>query len=124
MTQQEPPILIVDDDPAILETVSDILSEEGYPVARTASSLEGLALAERLAPALILLDMRMPQLDGWQFARRLRDRGLTTPIIVMTAAQDAVGWASEIDAAGVLAKPFDLLDLLDVVERLYRRRVA
>jgi len=119
MTQQRPPILIVDDDPAILETVSDILSEEGYPVERTASSLEGLSMAERLAPGLILLDMRMPQLDGWQFAGRLRDRGLTTPIVVMTAAQDAVGWAAEIEAAGVLAKPFDLLDLLDVVERLY-----
>jgi CheY-like chemotaxis protein len=124
MMQQEPPILIVDDDPAILETVSDILSEEGYPVARTANSLEGLEMAERLAPALILLDMRMPQLDGWEFARRLRARGLATPIIVMTAAQDAGGWASEIDAAGVLSKPFDLLDLLHVVERLYRRSPA
>lgn len=119
MTHQGRPILIVDDDPAILETVSDILSEEGYAVARTASSIEGLSMAERIEPALILLDMRMPQLDGWQFAGRVRERGVAAPIVVMTAAQDAVGWAAEISAAGVLAKPFDLIELLDIVERLY-----
>ena len=62
--------------------------------------------------------------DRADIRRALRDRGLATPIIVMTAAQDAVGWAAEIDAAGVLSKPFDLLDLLDVVERLYRPRAA
>ena len=62
--------------------------------------------------------MRMPVMDGWGFARALRERGIKLPILVMTAAQDARRWAQEIDAEGYLAKPFDLLDLLSAVERL------
>jgi CheY-like chemotaxis protein len=62
--------------------------------------------------------MRMPTLDGWGFARALRARGFQVPILVMTAAQDARRWAREIDAEGFVAKPFDLLDLLDAVGRL------
>lgn len=119
MAQRARPILIVDDDAAILETISDILSEEGYQVEHAAGGLQGLAMAEQLQPALILLDMRMPQIDGWQFAQALRANGMLTPIVVMTAAQDAARWAEEIAAAAVLAKPFDLADLLEIVERLY-----
>lgn len=61
--------------------------------------------------------MRMPVLDGWGFARALGERGVTLPIIVMTAAQEAHEWAQEIGAARVLAKPFDLNELLLTVER-------
>jgi DNA-binding response OmpR family regulator len=57
-------------------------------------------------------------LDGWGFARAVRDRGVRLPIVVMTAAQDARRWAEEIGAQGYLAKPFEMPDLLAVVERL------
>jgi CheY-like chemotaxis protein len=113
------PILIVDDDHAVLETVTEILREEGYAVLPAASSLEALSLVVGSPPALVLLDMRMPQLNGWQFAARMRELGLDVPIVVMTAAQDSTRWAEEIGAAGVLAKPFNLGDLLAMVERLY-----
>lgn len=119
MTAASLPIMIVDDDAAVLETVTDILREEGYTVVPAASSLEALTLAAGARPALVLLDMRMPQLNGWQFAARLRELGLDVPIVVMTAAQDSSRWADEIGAAGVLPKPFNLLDLLAVVERHY-----
>jgi len=56
--------------------------------------------------------MRMPVLDGWGFARELRRRGLTLPIVVMTAAENAAYWAQEIDAAGFVPKPFDLDQLV------------
>ena len=114
----ESPILVVDDDPSILTTVCEILDLEGYPVETAANGAEALRAVERSRPSLVLLDMRMPVLDGWGFARALKERGLELPILVMTAAQNARRWAEEIGADGHLAKPFELPDLLDAVERL------
>jgi len=112
------PILVVDDDPAIRSTVADILEFEGYTVAQATNGAEGLARLDQVHPRLVLLDMRMPVLDGWDFARILKERGIDLPILVMTAAQDARRWAAEIGAAGYVAKPFDLPALLDAVEKL------
>ncbi len=109
-------ILVVDDDPSIRSTVVEILEMEGYPVECAANGAEALAAVERELPALVLLDMRMPVLDGWGFARALRERQIKLQILVMTAAQDARRWADEIGAQGYLPKPFDLPDLLDKVE--------
>lgn len=111
-------ILVVDDDASIRSTVSEILDLEGYPVETAADGAEALRAVERSCPALVLLDMRMPVLDGWGFARELKDRGIRLPILVMTAAQNARRWAQEIGAEGYVAKPFELLDLLEAVERL------
>ena len=116
MTQS--PILVVDDDPSILTTISEVLDLEGYPVQTAINGAEALQAVERVRPSLVLLDMRMPVLDGWGFARALQERGLKLPILVMTAAQSARRWAEEIGADGHIAKPFDLPDLLDAVERL------
>ena len=115
----EDSILVVDDDPEILGTVADILEFEGYAVERAANGAEGLECVERTRPSLVLLDMRMPVLDGWGFARTLKARGIELPIVVMTAAQDARHWAQEIDADGYIAKPFDISDLLSAVARVY-----
>jgi two-component system, chemotaxis family, chemotaxis protein CheY len=114
----EPPILVVDDDDSIRETVAEILEVEGYPVTSAANGEEALEMVARNQPALVLLDMRMPVLDGWGFARELRERGIKLPILVMTAAQNARTWAEEIGADGFVAKPFDLDDLLRKVARL------
>ncbi len=111
-------VLVVDDDLAILATVADILEFEGYTVQTATNGLEALEAVERELPSLIVLDMRMPVLDGWGLARALRARSLDIPILVLTAAQDAGQWADEIGAAGFLAKPFDLNDLLAAVERI------
>lgn len=112
------PILVIDDDPSILDAVSDILTFEGYTVERATNGAEGLKLLEHLQPRLVLLDMRMPVLDGWGFVRTLREQGRTLPIVVMTAAQDAWRWAKEIAADGYLAKPFELPELLDAVGQI------
>ena len=112
------PILVIDDDPSILTTISEVLDLEGYPVQTATNGAEALRAVERARPSLILLDMRMPVLDGWGFARALQERGVKLPILVMTAAQNARRWAEEIGADGHIAKPFDLPDLLDAVERL------
>lgn len=109
------PVLVIDDDPAILETVAEILADEGYSVATARNGLEGLVAVERERPALILLDRWMPVLDGQGFWRALRQRGLEVPIIAMTAAHDVEPWAQELRAAGVLSKPFRLAALLELV---------
>ncbi len=88
-----------------------------------ANGADGLRCTEQFWPGLILLDMRMPVMDGWAFAQALRARGAAPPIVVMTAAQDARRWAQEIGATGYLAKPFELHDLIDVVQRLYTSKV-
>ena len=113
----EAPILVIDDDPDVLSTVVDILEFEGYPVERATNGAEGLKVLERTRPRLVLLDMRMPVLNGWDFARILKERGIQLPILVMTAAQDARRWAQEIGAQGYISKPFELPDLLAAVER-------
>ena len=111
-------ILIVDDEPAILASVSDILDLEGYPVETAANGAEALAAVERSLPAVVLLDMRMPVLDGWGFARALRERRIKVPILVMTAAQNARAWAEEISAEGYVPKPFDMEELLAAIARV------
>ncbi len=110
------PILVVDDDEAILETVADALSFEGYAVETASNGADAADMVAQSRPSLVLLDMRMPVLDGWGFAARVHERGLHPCILVMTAAQDARRWATEIGAEGYIAKPFDLTELLDAVE--------
>jgi two-component system chemotaxis response regulator CheY len=110
-------ILVVDDDPAIRATVSEVLSDEGYSVMTATNGAEGLAAVQKLSPSVVLLDMRMPVLDGWGFARAMAERGGAPPIVVMTAAHEARRWAQEIGTTLVLAKPFDLDELLLAVER-------
>lgn len=110
-------VLVVDDDPSILATVADLLAFEGYPVRTATNGAEALEEVARAHPRVVLLDMRMPVLDGWGFAQAIAERGNQLTILVMTAAQDARRWAQEIGAAGYVSKPFELLELLTAVER-------
>jgi CheY-like chemotaxis protein len=110
-------VLVVDDEADIRATVSAMLEIEGYDVDEAANGADALQVVETQAPDLILLDMRMPVLDGWGFASELRRRGHRTPIVVMTAARDAARWAAEIAAASFIAKPFGMDDLIAAVER-------
>jgi DNA-binding response OmpR family regulator len=109
-------VLVVDDDPSILETVTSILSSEGFQVMAAGGGEQALRLLTSWHPTLVLLDMRMPFMDGWAVARSMRESGSKIPIIVMTAAESAERWASEIGAAGHLAKPFALDELISCVE--------
>lgn len=113
-------ILAVDDDPSILDLMTDILVGEGYEVLPAQNGAEALRVLEKDRPCVVLLDMRMPTLDGWGFASAMRDRGLRYPVVVVTAAENARAWAQEIGADAYLAKPFQLKDLLRIVERFCR----
>jgi two-component system chemotaxis response regulator CheY len=98
--------------------VSEILSSEGYLVLPATNGAEALAVLDSARVSLALLDMRMPVLDGWGFARRLRERRSWMPLLVMSAADNVQQWAIDIGAAGCVGKPFDVMDLLAQVERL------
>src|SRR4051812_46252904 len=110
-------VLVVDDDPLILQTVTEILVDEGYAVEQAHSALEAMRAVARVHPALVLLDIRMPGLDGTQFARELRTHDTSIKIVVMTEASQAQHWAQEIGATDYIEKPFELDELLTTVAR-------
>ena len=111
-------ILLVDDDESIREIVDLCLTEEGYEVVTVAHGEAALAVVGDYQPHLILLDLRMPVMDGWQFARDYQARpGPHAPIVAFVAALDAEQETAELGAVGVLAKPFDIEDLVQTVNR-------
>ena len=113
-------ILIVDDTAEIRELIANMLTDEGYTVECACNGSEALAAVERNAPILVLLDLHMPVLDGWGFARALTARALKIPIIVLTAATNAARYSADLGAVGCIRKPFSLTDLLGTVEKAYR----
>jgi DNA-binding response OmpR family regulator len=118
-------VLIVDDDRVIQELLRVNLELEGYEVAAASDGEEGLARFDEFHPHLVLLDIMMPKLDGWQVARRLTasEAGRGVPIVVLSArAQDAdVERGSEIGVAAYVTKPFDPIRLLDLIRELLAR---
>jgi DNA-binding response OmpR family regulator len=117
-------ILVVDDDQDVLDLIQFALESKGYEVMTALDGRAALALVATRAPDLILLDLRMPVMDGAAFAAAFRSRHGTAPMVVVTAADDARKRAREIAAADWLAKPFEMADLLDVISRNLPRRTA
>ncbi len=114
-------VLVIDDDPYIREVVTYALGDEGYDVDEASGGRAGLELASRHHPDIILLDMKMPDMDGWEFARLYRQRyDRPARIIVLTAAQDAAQRATDIRAESYVSKPFDLDTLLARVSSVAR----
>ncbi|HEX5747277.1 MAG TPA: response regulator [Archangium sp.] len=116
-------ILVVDDDPDMQDVMALTLEAGDYRVCRASNGQEALERVEECTPDLILLDMRMPVMDGWAFAAELRRRyGHRIPIVVCTAAEDAQRRAREVGAMGCLSKPFELEEMLHLVESVLPRR--
>lgn len=112
-------VLVVDDDPDLVELVLVVLEQAGFQARSASNGREALDAVEEHKPALILLDMLMPVMDGWACAKELREKyGHDVKIIVVTAAEHARAWAEEVDADGVVAKPFDIRGLLGTVREL------
>jgi len=111
-------LLVVDDDPTIREMLDMVLASEGYEVITAAHGAAALALVDQRRPHVILLDMKMPVMDGWEFLRQYRQRpGAKVPIVVITAAQDDRREAADIGAQAYIAKPFAIDDLLRAVDQ-------
>lgn len=117
-------ILVVDDDPDILSLVEMVLSSEGFGVVTANNGRMALTQTKTHKPGLILLDMKMPVMNGWQFAEALKQEDMAWPhIVVMTAAQDAKERAEQVGAKAYLSKPFEIDELIACVkENLFFRR--
>ncbi len=116
-----PLVLVVDDDPDILDAICDILEAEGYRVARARHGQEALDQVEGERPAVILLDLMMPVMDGVAFARALRLRPAVRDVpIVVISADGNPQRAAAVGATGYLAKPFDIEALLSQVAGITR----
>jgi len=113
-------VVVVDDTDEIRELIAETLTEEGYTVVLAANGAEALVIVNANEPALILLDLHMPVLDGWGFARTLAERAIHVPIVILTAAGNAARHAKDLGAAGYIRKPFALEDLLTTVEQVFR----
>jgi CheY-like chemotaxis protein len=110
-------ILLVEDDDDLREVEVGILERAGFRVVSAREGGEALELVAREMPKVIFLDMRMPGMDGWAFAREFRARhDHCAPIVVVTAAASAEKRAEEISADGALGKPFDARDFIKVAQ--------
>ncbi len=119
----ETAILVVDDDAPIRRMLDRTLAVEGYVVESAADGGEALAAVERSVPDLIVLDVTMPGLDGLAVCRRLRAKGLATPVLLLTARDEVPDRVAGLDAGAddYLVKPFATDELLARVRALLRR---
>src|SRR5213083_1719042 len=101
-------ILIVDDDPAIRNVVADILEMSDYSVRMATNGIEALQELRAHPPAVVLLDLMMPVMDGWEFLRQIKHNAIQVPVAVMSAARDAGNVSDEWGAQAFLPKPFEL----------------
>jgi len=118
-----PRILIVDDEPEMVRGLEDNLRFEGYQTVAAGDGKRGLALALSEAPDLILLDVMMPGMSGWDLCRELRQRGFDTPVIMLTARGEEVDrvLGLELGADDYVTKPFSLRELMARIRAVLRR---
>jgi DNA-binding response OmpR family regulator len=116
-------ILIVEDEHAVARGIEFALAQEGYTVNVARSGEEGLDFATHQAPDLVVLDVRLPGMDGFEVLRRLRAVGAKMPVLVLTARDDEVDKVIglELGADDYLAKPFGLRELMSRIKALLRR---
>jgi DNA-binding response OmpR family regulator len=116
-------ILIVEDEHPVARGIQYALQQEGYQVTIAHDGEEGLQVASTQAPDLVLLDVRLPGIDGFELLRRLRAHGSKAPVLVLTARDDEVDKVIglELGAVDYLTKPFSLRELMSRIRALIRR---
>lgn len=115
-------ILVVDDEISLQETLAYNLKKQGYDVVTTGEGTEALKLAREIEPDLIILDIMLPGLDGFEICRILR-KEMTTPVLMLTARDDEIDRVVglEVGADDYLAKPFSMRELIARVKAQLRR---
>jgi DNA-binding response OmpR family regulator len=111
------PVLVVDDDAATRAAERAVLTDDGFRVIEARDGAEAMRVISHDPPALVVLDIQMPGVDGPSFARQLRVALRRVPLIILTAAMDPKHEADRCNAEAYLTKPFDGPELLRVVRR-------
>lgn len=116
-------ILIVEDDPSLIFGLEKNLSFEGYDVLVACDGEEGLRMAIESSPALIVLDIMLPKVNGFEICKTLRDRGFKVPVIFLSAKSQEVDKVTGLDLGGddYLTKPFSVRELLARIKTILRR---
>ena len=117
MAKAEMTVLVVDDQPGIRRLLTEVLREEGYTVVTAMNGIEGVSKAKEVKPMLILMDMKMPGMDGIEALREIKGFNHGERVIMMTAygELDLVNQARELGAYGYVTKPFDILNLCRMI---------
>jgi two-component system OmpR family response regulator len=125
-TEPEARLLVVDDEPNIRELLSTSLRFAGFEVHTASNGQEALSQAERTRPDLLVLDVMMPDLDGFAVTRRLRERGRDTPVLFLTAKDDVTDRVAGLTVGGddYVTKPFSLEEVVARIRAILRRTGA
>lgn len=125
MSQSPDPItlLLAEDDKSVREALGRALKFEGYDVHAVSDGAQALEALMTLEPEVIVLDVMMPSVDGLTACRRIREKGIRTPVLMLTARHDVKDRVAGLDAGAddYLVKPFDLEELLARLRALVRR---
>ena len=116
-------LLVIDDDENTLWLISTLLQQNGYEMLKSASPTEGLKIAREHSPALVLLDVMMPEMDGWEVCRRLREFS-QAPVLFITAKSGIKDVVKGLEIGGddYIVKPFDNRELVARVKAHLRRQ--
>lgn len=118
MAKSSMTVLVIDDQPGIRRLLTEVLTEEGYTVFTAINGIEGVNKAKEVQPDVILMDMKMPGMDGIETLREIKRLDQGEAIIMMTAygELDLINQARELGAYGYVTKPFDILSLCRMLE--------
>jgi len=110
-------VLVVEDEPYLCDLLADVMEAEGHRARKALNGLDALSQVAKQVPQLILLDLMMPVMDGWEFIAALRANPdwKDIPIVIITAVYDVARTQRETGAKAVITKPFDIDQLADVV---------
>ncbi|MDR0482461.1 MAG: response regulator transcription factor [Cellulomonadaceae bacterium] len=119
----QPRLVVVDDEPTIRELLATSLTFAGFAVSTAASGTEALASVQQHEADLIVLDVMMPGMDGFEVTRRLRTQGITTPVLFLTARDSSVDAIEGLTAGGddYVTKPFSLEEVIARIHAILRR---
>lgn len=114
-------ILIVDDQLGIRLLLNEVFQKEGYEIYQAANGIMALEVADRYSPDLVLLDMKIPGMDGMKVLKRLKDMNSSITVIMMTAYgdQEMINEAKRLGARTHITKPFDIGELANTVNQLF-----
>lgn len=110
-------VLVVEDEPYLCDLIADVLEAEGHSARKASNGLDALQMISERKPHLVLLDLMMPIMDGWEFMAELRANPAwdDVPVVIITAVYDVAKTQSITNASAVITKPFDIDQLSDVV---------